>query len=187
MLSELGVSVILEASITGAGLVLAVYALLTPLSSRIFNRRVEKLEEKIKEFDETKNKISSESDLEIEKLKNLQSEIKEFKIMPVYFRMQYILAPFMLFLFSVALASGYLESFGTSNAIYDFAVYWTFALAIATFFAIGIAAIIGTHVVMKEEFESIKKKQKEVKETKVNTSVSVVFRGDAEVKEKKNG
>jgi hypothetical protein len=43
MLSETIVAAFLETSITGAGLVLAVYALVTPLSQKIFTERANKL------------------------------------------------------------------------------------------------------------------------------------------------
>lgn len=170
MLSEAGVVAILEASITGAGLILAVYALLTPLSSKIFRRRASQLKSKIKEFEETKNNLSPESKSsanEIKKLKNLQEEIEQFRIMPPYFRMEYILVPLFLYFLSVIFALCYLENFGsTSSAIYDFFVFWTFGVASATFFVIGLTAIIGAYLVMKEDFERIKGKQKEISEEK---------------------
>ena len=190
MLSELGVSAILEASITGAGLVLAVYALLTPLSSRIFERRAKLLGDKIKEFEATKNKLSPESpSKEIKKLKDLQDVIKQFKIMPVYYKMEYILLPFMLYLTSVFISLFYLENFnGKPSAFNDTALLYVFYTANVTFLTLGFVAIVGVYSVMKEEFETVKEKQKEVKEASVNLSevASVSVHGEAEVKEKKN-
>jgi uncharacterized membrane protein (DUF106 family) len=128
MLSELGVAAILEASITGAGLVLAVYALLTPLSRRIFRRRARMLEYKIKEFEKTRNKINPESPpKEIKKLQDLQEEIKEFKIMPDYFKMEYVLVPFALYLFSVLSSLVYLQNF-SQNLFSDFVLVSFFSL-----------------------------------------------------------
>jgi hypothetical protein len=51
MFSETIVSAFLEASITGAGLVFAVFALITPLSRKIFREKAER-QEKIRVFPE---------------------------------------------------------------------------------------------------------------------------------------
>ena len=59
MLSETVVSTLLATSITGAGLVLAVYALITPLSEKIFKERARKLEYLLEDFEKEKAKITA--------------------------------------------------------------------------------------------------------------------------------
>jgi Fe2+ transport system protein B len=100
MLTETAVSAFLEASITGAGLVLAVYALITPLSQRIFTERAKKLQSLIEKFEEEKSKITPDSSQEdFNRLNQLRRNIKEVRIFPRYLGIG-ILITFMLFMFS---------------------------------------------------------------------------------------
>ena len=52
MLSQELVLALLQASVTGAGLVLAVYALIIPLSRRFFSFRAEEIHEEVEELKE---------------------------------------------------------------------------------------------------------------------------------------
>ncbi|MEM2995621.1 MAG: hypothetical protein QXI91_06395 [Candidatus Bathyarchaeia archaeon] len=81
MLNEGCVSTIAQISITGAGLILAIYALVTPLSRRISEERARILERKIQEFEELRSHITPESSkTDIDNLKRLKVEIEKIKI-----------------------------------------------------------------------------------------------------------
>jgi hypothetical protein len=61
MLSENAVSTLLAVSITGAGLVLAVYALITPISEKVFRERTENLESLLERFEKEKTKLTTDA------------------------------------------------------------------------------------------------------------------------------
>jgi len=83
MLSETTVSTILTASIAGAGLIIAIYALITPMARKIFEERVKLHRKKKKEFDKLMEKINEESsDKDFKRLKTVAKEIKGIKIFP---------------------------------------------------------------------------------------------------------
>lgn len=85
MLTETVASVILTASITGAGLIIAIYALITPISGKIFQDKVESHRKLKEEFDKTKGKISPDSSAkEFKRLQELASEIKQLEMFPQY-------------------------------------------------------------------------------------------------------
>jgi hypothetical protein len=72
------------------------------------------------------------------------------------------------------------------NAFYGVTLLFVFYMGTATFLILGFAAILGAYFAMKIQFEMIKERQKEVKETSVNPSAYISVHGEAEVKEKKN-
>jgi len=85
MLTETMVLVILQVSITGAGLIMAIYALITPVARSMFTERVELRKKKKEEFDKIKKKISSNSqNSDFKRLETLASEIKKIKTFPKY-------------------------------------------------------------------------------------------------------
>ena len=76
---------LMEASMVGAGLILAMYALIVPMTHRIFEENIKNLNDKIKKFEELKSKITPESkDREITALSDLRSEIGSMKQFPSY-------------------------------------------------------------------------------------------------------
>jgi len=78
MLSETIVSAFLETSITGAGLVLAVYALVTPISEKIFTKRADKLRHLLDDFEKEKSKITADApNRDFKHLKELRDNIEE--------------------------------------------------------------------------------------------------------------
>ena len=85
MLSQDFVLVLLQASITGAGLVLAVYTLIIPLSRKFFGYRAEEIYEELQALKETirrtDTRITSE---ELSEMKSILENIEERKDFPTY-------------------------------------------------------------------------------------------------------
>jgi len=85
MLLESHVLAFLQASITGAGLVLAVYALIVPLSRKFFGYRAEAIHEELEELKErireTDTRVSSK---ELRELKAIVESIEERRGFPTY-------------------------------------------------------------------------------------------------------
>ena len=166
MLSETVVSTLLEASITGAGLVLAVYALITPMSEKIFKERARRLQHLIEEFEKEKNKITADaSNKDFKRLKKLRDEIKEIRIFPRYLSIG-ILITFISFMLSVIVDGGWLAQPLNRTSENEFAIYTAFVVAIVLFLFVGILTIFEIFNTMRKEFEDVKKKQKEAKKFK---------------------
>jgi len=163
MLTESLASTILTASIAGAGLILAIYALITPISTKLFKERVKLLNEKKKQFDELKAKISSESSKEeFEKLKKLAREIKEIKTFPRYLGdgvLLVFLGYFVTSIFSALWLSN--PSDGTAEVLIPVLFYIT----TVGFFGVGFYAITDVYRTMRAEYEEIKSKKEEVEES----------------------
>ena len=162
MLTESFVSTILTASITGAGLILAIYALITPISSRIFEKRVELVRKKKKEFDKMKEKISSESsDKDFKRFKTLASEIRGIKAFPKYLGLGVSMVFFGYFL--TALSSFFWFTVPSDiKGMYEPSILIFFFISTTGFFLVGIYAILDVYLAMKGEFEQVKKEQEEV-------------------------
>jgi len=163
MLSETAVSAVLQASITGAGLVLAVYALVTPLSHRIFTERAKILDSKIEEFEKQRCDLTLDSsDKELKQLQKLQREIEQMKIFPRYLGVGIALT-FVFYMFSVAFSTYWLlyTNFRTLNT--EIEIIGTFWSANTLFMVVGVLVIYEVFRSMKKEFEEIKEKQKRVK------------------------
>jgi len=162
MLNETAVSAILTASITGAGLILAVYALITPLSRRIFDERVKLLYAKKKEFDKLKGKVSSDSSAkDFKRLKTLASQIQGTKSFPRYLGFG-ILLTFLLYIIA-AMCSLWWLVYPGARLQDDLNVLLFFFSATVGFLVVGGFTIVDVLQAMKEEYEKIKKEKEEVK------------------------
>jgi uncharacterized membrane protein (DUF106 family) len=157
------VTAFLEASITGAGLVLAVYALITPISQKIFQKRANKLETLLKEFEKERNKITADApEKDFNRLTKLRDEIKKTRVLPRYLGFGIALT-FGLFMLSVLYDTLWFN--GTPSSFSDGFVFVVFLFAVFTFLSVGIITISEISSMMTDEFEDIKKRQKEAKET----------------------
>ena len=162
MLSETFVSSVLTASITGAGLILAVYALITPISRRIFEKRIELLYKKKQKFDKMKEKVSSESsDKDFKRLKTLASEIREIKAFPKYLGLGVIMV-FTGYLFTFMICLFWVGASSNTKSTYEPTILIFFFISTIGFFLVGIFAITDVHRAMKKEYEQLKKGQEEV-------------------------
>jgi len=163
MSTETLLSTLLTTSITGAGLILAIYTLITPMSRRLFENRVELLRKKMKQFDKMKEKISPESSAkEIKNLQNLAKEIKETRMFPRYLGLGVAIV-FVSYMITVITALGMLVN-PEPNDVRLPIVMVSFISATSGFLVVGLHTILDVHRTMKEEFEEVKKKQKEIEE-----------------------
>ncbi len=150
----------MEASIVGAGLILAMYALIVPMTHRIFEENIKDLNAKIKKFEELKSKITPESkDREITALSDLRSEIGSMQQFPSYLGRGAVLT---FFLYILTIFVDLLLFLTPPSTILGFLVFTFFTLATFAFLVVGGGAIITIYNIVKRDFDEITKKQKEL-------------------------
>jgi len=185
MLSETIVTSFLEASITGAGLVLAAYALVTPISERIFNKRTDKLRRLLEDFENEKSKITADApSKDFKHLEELRDNIEQIKIFPRYLSYG-IWASFAAFMISAMIDFLWLSNTVNQVPENDLYVGLPLMVAIILFLFIGVLIIGEIFSTMKNEFEDIKKRQKEIKET-TNEDLEKIKKDVEELKEKED-
>ena len=161
MLDESVVIGLMEASMVGAGLILAMYALIVPIARRIFETMVTDYNCKVKEFEELKNKISTDSKTEeLKKLKSLIKEMKDLRGFPDYLG-KFAVFTFIVYIAQIIIDLVWLVSISPSAAL-GFSSWVLFAVATVFFFLVGGSAIGTIYSIMKKEFDEITKKQKEL-------------------------
>jgi F0F1-type ATP synthase membrane subunit b/b' len=163
MLTETAVSAILQASITGAGLVLAVYALMTPILSNILDTRGKLLRNKREEFDKLKAELDSEDpSRKVKQLEALHEEINLLKAFPKYLGWG-ILVVFILYFISVVYSFTWLTGQrGDPNELF---LIITFTLANLGFLVVGGYNIGEVARAMREEWKTLEKAKKEAEKT----------------------
>lgn len=162
MMTETLASTILQASITGAGLIIAIYALITPIARRIFEERVELHRKKKKQFDKIKEKINEESsDKDFKRLKTLAAEIKGIKIFPRYLGVGVIMV-FSFYIITALYAVGWLMSPSLEEFGWDYTLVTLFIFSTFGFLGVGYSAIIDVYRAMRMEYEQLKKEKEEV-------------------------
>jgi len=168
MLAQEFVLTLLQASITGAGLVLAVYALIIPLSRRFFSYRAEEINEELEglkeSIRETDTRISAD---ELSELKAMVESIEERQGFPTYLSsgagltfFSYVVVTFLSFF--------WLIDYNRPTA--DYWLPFTFFVSTIFFLSLGLYSIKDISQTMKREFEDLKQK---VEETKAKTDISV--------------
>jgi hypothetical protein len=158
-MSEQIPSVILEASITSAGLLIAIYALITPLSSKIFETRVKPLKQKRREFIDLMAKISPEgSEDDIDKLRSLSGEIGEIGTFPSYLG-QSVIFDFVLFMVTAIFA--FFSLIDPSVIGWQISCEILFGISMLGFLSVGVYAIVDVFRSMRSEFENVKKQMGE--------------------------
>ena len=157
MLSETLVIGFMEASIAGAGLIIAIYALLIPISKRIFKENIEDLNSKITEYKKLKTKIISESDDKEVQLKILIGEIKAKRKFPFYLG---IGAAFTLFFYttSIYFDTLWLITPSPHPVGFDNLLLFLFIAGTSFFMAVGFDVVGNIYRSMKKEFDDISKK-----------------------------
>jgi uncharacterized membrane protein len=152
---------LLEASVTGAGLVLAVYALIVPLSNKIFGYRIKEISEEVEELKkEAKKTQTSISQDDIKKFRNLLDSIETRKDVPSYLSLWTGLS-FLLFVLSAIMSLLWIADILWS--VMDFWLPITFFFSIILFLIVGLSGISDINQTMKREFEELKKKVEEAK------------------------
>lgn len=164
MLSETSVLAFLGASITGAGLVLAVYTLFIPIAGRFFELRAKLMYESLSELKEkTSEKGVSISEKEIKELEDLLEDIRTLKSIPSYLTLGMYLS-FFGYIASTLLAVGWILDFQNYRANYDQFLPFAFVCSTIVFFISGFWIIKELNETMKEEFEELKKKVEEARQ-----------------------
>lgn len=170
-LSETLISTILATSVTTAGLILAIYALLTPIFRRIVETRRKLLADKKAEFDKQNERIDfSSSTNEIKKLEALKSEIDEVGTFPPFFG-NFVLLSFLFctisFLF--ALIIFYAQSISPTDTAVEWAVMLLMVSLFVTgcylFFGVGAYVIVQISRVLRQEWKTLIEEKKEAKES----------------------
>jgi hypothetical protein len=164
MLGENIVLVLLESSVAGAGLIIAIYALIAPLSRKIFEGRLEMAKGRLKQFEDIKAQTTPEEVAKYTKaLKTVAGQIKELKTFPSY------LGPLVLIDFALFAVTALLCSLWFTGTREEMQVYVILAFFIASLFlfaSVGIGAIIEVYRWLTLEFEQLKKEREETEEIK---------------------
>ena len=162
MASETAISAILTASIAGAGLIVAIYALISPISTKIFRERVELLRKRKRQFDQMKEKISPESsDKEFKVLKTLATKIKDIKSFPKYLGIGVFLV-FLGYIFTALLALNELSVTSPQNVLMENVLFLSFYISTIGFMVVGFYAIFDVAGALIKEFQRLKEETEEV-------------------------
>ena len=174
MLSQDFVLTLLQTSVTGAGLVLAVYALIIPIASRLFKLRAETLTELKEEITKISEKLDTkdteDTQKRISRLTTISEELSEKISFPDYLSWG-ILLTFIGYIASTLMCIQWLVN--PSAPITEHIDSWLPPIFVATtiiFLIVGIVSINDIYSVMKREFEETKKK---IEEAKSKTDISV--------------
>jgi hypothetical protein len=135
----------MAASVTGAGLIIAFYALLAGMSDKIIERRVRRLNEKLEEAKgfQTKPHAFDNSDLgkTTKRLNSLKDEIDQIKGLPKFLG-PFVYADFLLFVFSAAFAFSWLGTGESGRTeILGGLVFAFFVLSLALLLFTGLSGI----------------------------------------------
>jgi len=167
LLNQDFVFVVLQASLTGAGLILAIYALITPIANKLFKSRAEALIQVTKEIKKISEKIDTKDTKDtknrIARLTTLTEELSSKISFPTYLSWG-ILATFVGYIASTLMCIEWLVI--SSAPICEHIDYWlspVFAGSTIAFLIVGIITIRDTYLLMKKEFEEIKRKIEELK------------------------
>jgi len=163
--TEILLSIVLTTSIAGAGLIIAIYALIAPISNRIFEERLNSLHNKMVEFEKSKEKITPEESLEeFQHFRAKAVEIQSMKAFPSY------LASGVKFVFTCYIMAAFFSLLWLTNVVQntlaEFLLISLFCLSTISFFIVGWYAIKDVNISMKEEFEQLKKAQEEMEKTR---------------------
>ena len=167
MLSETVISTVLTASITGAGLIVAIYALISPITSKIFEKRIEMLRKKKEQFESMKQKLSAESSNKVFKqLETLATEIKDIRGFPTYLGAG-VLAVFFGYFVASLTALAMLASPATQGDARESILLLAFTLSTCGFAIVGFYAIADVYSTMRKEFEQLSREQEDgIKESR---------------------
>lgn len=152
MLSENLVSALLQASITGAGLVLAVYSLILPLTKRIFEERSTRLLKYLGELKKSAKKLDIKSPKGgVENIERLGTNIRQAQKFPKYLSvgmvvvfLGYLLSSFLSILWFVNIYRDQLDS----------CLPIIFGITTSAFLLVGLISIRDAYSSLKKEFDA---------------------------------
>jgi hypothetical protein len=155
MLTESTVTALLQSSVTGAGLVLAVYALVLPYASRILRARSSILGRNVLAFKEAATLTDTGiSDNELARIRKIIDEIEAKKNYPAHLSAGGIGLAFFLFSLSSLMSLWWLMDW--NRLFFDYWLPISFGIATLVFLFIGLYSVFDIHSILKQEFESLK-------------------------------
>ena len=182
MIDEGLATTIVIGGITGAGLLLAVYALMTPLIEKMFLDRSENIRTLKQEFLKMASKLNIESTKQdLNDLSLLKKEITSLSKFPRYLR-EVVIVDFTLFIITAFFEGAWLLGNRYSDLVFGTIVPILFLSAIIIFGFVGLYAFGDVSDWMKKEFEKATADKAEVEKAFKVASGNIVISGTAEVK-----
>jgi hypothetical protein len=162
MPNESLVTSILQASLTGAGLVLAIYALILPISGRLFEMRKREIEHGVHDIKTIVEEIKGIPSLErIEEIRKTAEKLEEKATFPTYLGngmalsfISFIITCFMSMLWYDPQYVNYIDGY-LMNA---------FGISVIIFFFVGLLAIKDIYSILNLEYQTRKQLVEEIKE-----------------------
>jgi hypothetical protein len=161
MFTEGFVSILLEASLTGAGLILAIYALISSILDKIIKVRKELIAEKKEQFDSFAEKIKTErSAANMKQLNKLNDALKELIPFPNFLGVGVVLV-FMLYLFVSFFAfQWFTQPIDMKSLVTEDFMAVFFLLATGGFFIVGVYTITEVARTMRHEWKELEEEKK---------------------------
>lgn len=163
MLTQEFVLSIMQASITGAGLVLAIYTLIIPLSRRFFGLRAESVNKDLEKLKEKVAKMKIRASYEErEEVENLIKKIGLKQTFPEYLRRGMALS-FFGYVISALMSVGWVLNWENHQADFDKLIPFAFVSSTILFLVVGLFSIKDISKTMEQEFEELKKEIEKAK------------------------
>lgn len=165
-MNETAVSALLTASITGAGLVLAIYALIIPITRRFFSYRAKDLHEQLQELKEKIHETDTcVSQDDLAEMKTTLENIGERQSVPSYLGFG---AGLTFFGYMVATLLSFLWLIEYNQSTVASYLPFTFFISTIFFLLLGLFSIKDISGTMKREFEDLKQKVEDAKKESHN-------------------
>ena len=156
---------LLQSSVTGAGLILAVYALLIPIAGQIFERRAKELKENIELYKKESGNIDGKiTDKKIQKIRDSLDNIGSKTTPPEYMRIG-IMISFIGYIISIFMSLWWLLDW--NKPIMDGGLPSIFGVTTFVFLIVGVISIKDIYSVFTKEYEKLKSDIEEEK-VKIN-------------------
>jgi len=158
MLSDSFLTTVVQTGITGAGLVVAIYALIIPISRKMFIYWAKIARELFKLFEEQRKNLTPEAkSREFKRLKQSADAVKETKGFPKYLGVG-VLVTFVLYGLSALCGSIALTDPAKGTTESDLVLVILFIGANLSFLLLGIFTIFDVYATMKHDYEKVKEK-----------------------------
>ena len=186
MFTEAFVSILLEASLTGAGLILAIYALITPILDKIIKVRKELVAEKKEQFDSFAEKVKTErSDANMNQLNKLNDALKNLIPFPKFFGVG-VLFVFMLYIFVSFFAfEWFMQPIVSKSVVTEDAMAISFLVATCGFLFVGLYTISEVARTMKHQWKELEE-EKEKAGKATNKELEKIEKDIEELKQKED-
>jgi hypothetical protein len=169
MLADNIVTAVMAASVTGAGLVIAFYALLAHMSGKIFSTRFEQLDERRTQVKQIISNPDSFSETNLKKttakLKELEKQIHSMKAFPQYLGAGVIIS-FALFIVTSFISGVYLTGGRFEGS--DNVIMASFFVSLTIFAGVGIYGISDVNDSILVNFRKLRARKEEIKQEITN-------------------